>query len=323
MPYFVGTDEAGYAPNLGPLVISASVWHVADADGATDLYKRLRTVVCKTPPRRGARGFERLAIADSKLLYRPPSGLRLLERGVLAALALAAGQPADWFALWQELDPQALGALPLLPWHVDYALPLPVEADGDELARCVERVRRTFERLSVRLVALRSRAVFPDEFNRTTIELGNKGEALSTITLALVADALAACTAEPVYVVCDKHGGRNQYGRLLQQQFPDELVEVHGETSRESVYRFGVDGRRVEVRFRVGAEAFLPTALASMASKYLRELSMRAFNEFWCGRVQNLAPTAGYPRDARRFMNDIQQVRAELGIAEALMWRDR
>ncbi len=63
----------------------------------------------------------------------------------------------------------------------------------------------------------------------------------------------------------------------------------------------------------------MPTALASMTSKYLRELSMRAFNDYWCGRVQNLAPTAGYPRDARRFMNDIQTVQAKLGIAKALM----
>ena len=45
----------------------------------------------------------------------------------------------------------------------------------------------------------------------------------------------------------------------------------------------------------------MPAALASMTSKYLRELAMRAFNEFWCGRVHDLAPTAGYPRDARRF----------------------
>ena len=38
-----------------------------------------------------------------------------------------------------------------------------------------------------------------------------------------------------------------------------------------------------------------------MTSKYLRELAMRAFNDFWCGRVPDLAPTAGYPGDARRF----------------------
>ena len=30
MTYLIGTDEAGYGPNLGPLVISATVWQVPD-----------------------------------------------------------------------------------------------------------------------------------------------------------------------------------------------------------------------------------------------------------------------------------------------------
>ena len=60
-----------------------------------------------------------------------------------------------------------------------------------------------------------------------------------------------------------------------------------------------------------------------MASKYLRELAMRAFNEFWCGRVPELAPTAGYPQDAKRFMSAIQTAKTELGIDDGLLWRDR
>jgi hypothetical protein len=50
---------------------------------------------------------------------------------------------------------------------------------------------------------------------------------------------------------------------------------------------------------------------------------MRAFNDYWCGRVRNLAPTAGYPRDARRFLAAIRGAQAELGIADAVLWRDR
>ena len=35
-----------------------------------------------------------------------------------------------------------------------------------------------------------------------------------------------------------------------------------------------------------------------MASKYLRELAMRPFNEFWSRHVPELKPTAGYPLNA-------------------------
>jgi hypothetical protein len=70
-------------------------------------------------------------------------------------------------------------------------------------------------------------------------------------------------------------------------------------------------------------EAFLPTALASMTAKYLRELSMRAFNEFWCLRVPGLRPTAGYPGDAPRFKQAIDAARRELGVADHVLWRNR
>jgi hypothetical protein len=60
-----------------------------------------------------------------------------------------------------------------------------------------------------------------------------------------------------------------------------------------------------------------------MLSKYLRELAMRPFNEFWCGRVADLAPTAGYPRDAHRFRAAIQPTQMALGIDDRMLWRFR
>jgi hypothetical protein len=325
MPYLIGMDEAGYAPNLGPLVISASVWWVDEVHWQKDLYQHLKSVVSKT--RRAAsaasKKSERLAIADSKQLYSTATGIACLERGVLAALALVDRSPADWLDVWQLLDPRSVDNLPAVPWHAGYELRLPLAADADELVLVVAKLKRAFERLGVRLVSLSSRAVFPDEFNRSNEAFGNKSETLSRTTLSLLADVMRPCHDEPVLVVCDKHGGRNQYGRLLQQQFPDALVEVHGEGMRESIYRWGPEQSRVDVRFRMGGESFLPTALASMASKYLRELAMRAFNDFWCGRIPDLAPTAGYPGDARRFMNAIDSARTELGIADAVLWRAR
>ena len=138
----------------------------------------------------------------------------------------------------------------------------------------------------------------------------------------MVAELLIDRDAQ-VLIICDKHGGRNRYGPLLQQQFPSALIEVHGESRAASIYRWGPPEQRIEIRFCTGGESFLPTALASMASKYLRELAMHALNTYWCGHVTGLRPTAGYPVDARRFKRDIGQQQAALGIADQILWRMR
>ena len=60
-----------------------------------------------------------------------------------------------------------------------------------------------------------------------------------------------------------------------------------------------------------------------MVAKYLRELAMRAFNAFWCSRVEKLRPTAGYPQDARRFYEEISAVALHNDIGKECIWRCR
>ena len=79
----------------------------------------------------------------------------------------------------------------------------------------------------------------------------------------------------------------------------------------------------MRVVFQVNGERFMPTALASMTAKYLRELSMRAFNDFWRAHIPDLKPTAGYYRDAWRFKKEIATKQQELGIDDRLIWRSR
>ena len=128
----------------------------------------------------------------------------------------------------------------------------------------------------------------------------------------------------PIYVLCDKHGGRNAYSALLQHAFPDGIVLAEEEGRMRSVYRVeGMDRPvRVIVMPKADVENFT-TALASMTSKYVRELLMREFNRYWQTHVPGLTPTAGYPNDAQRYFEAIQPVLLKLGIAERAVWRSR
>ena len=172
-------------------------------------------------------------------------------------------------------------------------------------------------------MSIRSVAVFPAELNRLIEQLDSKGAALSEQTIKLIGALLAPLGDEPIFVQCDKHGGRNRYAGLLQHVFADQVVQVIHESRSHSLYRWGPKTRPVEVRFAAKGESFLPTALASMTSKYLRELAMIAFNTYWQQQIPGIRPTAGYPVDARRFRREIAIRQQQLRIPDHVLWRNR
>ena len=79
-----------------------------------------------------------------------------------------------------------------------------------------------------------------------------------------------------------------------------------------SEYRIDGLGRELRFRFLPRAEGqSMPVALASMLCKYLREVLMRQFNEYWIAKLPGLRPTAGYPSDAKRYYEAIKHLVAE------------
>jgi len=326
MPIAVGTDEAGYGPNLGPLVISATVWRAPESALKAGLYASLPGM--NTSLQDAAGEPDALVFGDSKRLYKPGGGLAVLERGVLAALDTAqdgwpdAGPPSTWRGVLERCDPRCRGLLEDLPWYRSYDAAVPVDATVSEVAGVQRRLRAALAQAGIELVSIRSRIIFPAPFNER-VRLCSKGDALSLWTFELIRELIEPLPDEPLLIQCDKHGARNRYAPLWQHVFPDDLVEVRRESATESVYGWGPRSRRAEVRFTVDGERYLPVAAASMTSKYLRELAMRAFNAFWCARVPNLRPTAGYPVDARRFRGEIRDVQRSLDIPDDSLWRMR
>ncbi|MEX0586784.1 MAG: hypothetical protein WD176_09075, partial [Pirellulales bacterium] len=222
MAYLIGTDEAGYGPNLGPLVVAASVWRVPDTLVGADLYDVLGAGVARPAADDGVKG--RVLMGDSKALYQSHGTLANLERGVLSGLTLLERPFATWRDVWLALDGNGTDAFDGEPCLADFEMAVPVNAKRRELRGGVSRLRRTLKKSSVELVDLRAVAVLPGRFNELVASAGNKGTALSQITLRLLDRVMAPLDAGPIDVICDKHGGRNHYGPLLQQQFPEWLV---------------------------------------------------------------------------------------------------
>jgi ribonuclease HII len=120
----------------------------------------------------------------------------------------------------------------------------------------------------------------------------------------------------------DKHGGRNTYAAMIHHALSEGVVFVEREGMACSAYRVHGLERGVRLMFqpRADGEHFC-VALASMASKYLREVLMLEFNRFWQEHVPDLKPTAGYPGDAARFFQAIRQTIEKLGLREETLWR--
>ncbi|MBM4000923.1 MAG: hypothetical protein FJ297_15530 [Planctomycetes bacterium] len=329
MRYVIGVDEAGYGPNLGPLVITATVWRLPDGCEPRDLDRTLRPFV--SPP--GVCPAAPLVVGDSKALYRSGGSLGPIEQVVLGA-ALSLGLPCGtWRRLWDAFvatGPAGAAAQGFLddfrsqPWHDRYDAPLPIAAESRDVLDATRHWHDLARAAGIELSAIRSLVVFPHRWNAVVRTDGTKGAALTRLTLELVDSCRRSDAVEgPTSVYCDKHGGRTRYGRALQEMLPDTLVEVHQERRDESVYRAGTGPDRIEFRFSAKGDRRIPCGLASMVSKYLRELAMKAFNAYWRERLPGIRPTAGYPADARRFRREIEPARHALGIAEDVLWRKR
>ena len=339
MTYYVGVDEAGYGPNLGPLIIAATVWNSAKSGPSTPQSEKgyrkyvLPSVDCSLL---GAELESKVRIADSKKLFTPGKGLRLIERGVFAALdaAQATNQtshdlpknndqaaPLAFAELIAQLCGPGAVRQQMLPWHDGASLMLPTHRDDVDRATARGSFLQATEAAGVNFVRFLATFVNPLEFNVLCTDLGGKGALLTHRTFALLKRVFESLDADEIRVVCDQHGGRRKYAAVLQHHFPDCRFVSCCESKNGSEYHLRTGARDIHILIRSKAEELLQAALASMAAKYLRELFMMLFNAYWCVKSPGLRPTAGYPVDAKRFWLETAAVRAAEGFADDVLWR--
>ena len=304
MAILVGIDEAGYGPILGPLVVSASVFELPDALLGKSLWQVLPRSVCKN--RQGAGG--RLVINDSKKLYLARGRYHLLQRGVLAALIAAGNDPPGVLGdLLCCLEATCREHFSQYPWYGPDAEVYPLNYNSGDISTAANALVTELKEHHIRLHTIWSRPILTGSFNQMIQTVNNKATVLFTVASELIYQAYQKFNRDNLQILIDKHGGRSHYRAQLQRLFPDLNMKIIKEEDCLSSYHLTGSGSSMKIHFIArGDDRHLPVALASMTSKYVRELFMELLNRYFQRHCPTITPTAGYYQDGRRFLNDLK-----------------
>jgi ribonuclease HII len=302
MVILVGIDEAGFGPLLGPLVVSSSTFSLPHNLLMSDLWQILRKSISYS--RKGLAG--RLLITDSKKAYSKSIGIKHLQRTILTALKYIGREPATLTELLDMLASDCLERLRDYPWYENIEEhALSINPADKEIASAV--LADDLDSNGIELLDLKSCCLDVAYYNKMVAAVKNKANVLFSATCSLIKSAYDNFPGDDLQIVVDRQGGRIHYRKSLQRMFSDMELKILRESPATSSYELQAGGKAMRLHFVVGADRrFLPVSLASMVSKYLRELLISNLNSYFVGFSADLKPTAGYWKDGLRFIEEIK-----------------
>lgn len=316
----IGIDEAGYGPILGPLVASATAFAVPACHAEDCMWDTLKGSIGRTASGRDSR----LPVLDSKKLYHRKEGIGRLERSVLAATMAWRGLPPRFRTLMGMICPDLLNQMGAYPWYREADPILPCKADHGSVRIAGTRLGRDLERQGIGIAGFWSEVLLEGHYNRMVGQIRNKAVVLFGLILRLIHRAAESFPDHELRIFVDRQGARAHYAPQLMRAFEPRSLRIISETAELSVYELLVGPNKWSVSFvQSGESNHMPIALASLFSKYIREVLMHCFNDFWTTHSPDLKPTAGYYTDGLRFLQEIQPHVNRLGIERTQLVRQR
>jgi hypothetical protein len=192
------------------------------------------------------------------------------------------------------------------PWYKDaggYRLP----TDCPDRAIASSVLADDLASNGIELLELKSYCLEVAHYNKMVSTVKNKASVLFTATSVLIKSDFDNFAGDDLQIIIDRQGGRVRYRKALQLMFPDMELKIIRESQTISSYELEAGGKQMRLHFVVGADDnYLPVSLASMVSKYIRELLIGSMNRYFAAFHPGLRPTAGYWKDGLRFIEDLK-----------------
>lgn len=317
MTIIAGIDEAGYGPLLGPMVITITAFDVPDEKANCSLWDLLNDAVSNDMKGKG----QRLAVRDSKKLYNAQKGLKPLENAALSFLWSKDLKTTSFYQLLKNLLCYHTETIAGYPWYAEKDYPLPLATNISAVLNYADLLKYALDKQGVKFCYASSCVVTVQEFNEWVKATDNKSVVLFNNCAALISRLWNNFKGN-ISLIVDKQGGRNNYAELLRGFLHKVDVKVLKEGAKVSTYEVVDEQRKMEISFvEKGEDTCMAVALASIFSKYVRELFMHLENQYWLQFVPGLKPTAGYYTDALRFLSEIADVRKKEAIQDNILIR--
>ncbi|MCE5341867.1 MAG: hypothetical protein LLF92_12200 [Planctomycetaceae bacterium] len=315
---YVGIDEAGLGPILGPLVVSAAAFSIPPEKADSNMWQLLPESVSSSKKKLAGR----ILVCDSKKAYTPASGIGFLEKTILTFLKCRSQTPATVAELMEMLAPDSKQRIITSPFYKNIDSQK-IELNPDVVSICASMLKKDLQKNGINLTYLKSFCLGAGCYNELIEKIRNKSSVVFHFVCRLISEVLKTGHRDYHFVI-DRQGGRMRYAPHLRTMFSDMDLKILTEEENISSYQLISPNKNIRMDFAVKADDdFLPVCLASMACKYLREQLMIAHNNYFIEKCAELKPTAGYWTDGHRFLNDLKTIAPHIQYNPAQLIRCR